>query len=74
MLKNKETRPEEIEELKQEVVKKVEPKQVFEVVAKLPVQEIRRYKREDGTIVNLLTIEEALTEIANGGASDVRDE
>jgi len=38
------------------------------VVKELPVQEIRRYKREDGTIINLKTVEEALTEIYNARA------
>ena len=45
----------------------VKPEEVYEVVAKLPVQEIRRYKRDDGVIVNLITIEEALTEVMNAG-------
>ena len=43
--------------------KEVRQKEVTKVVLKLPVQEIRQYKDEDGTIVNLVTIEEALTEL-----------
>jgi hypothetical protein len=55
---------EEIVELKKEVVKPQQRDEVFEVVAKLPVQEIRKYKREDGVIVNFVTMEEA-TEMIN---------
>lgn len=36
----------------------VKPKEVYEVVARIPTQEIRRYEREDGTIVNYITVEE----------------
>ena len=35
------------------------PKEVYEVVDQIPVQEIRRGKREDGVIVNFITKEEA---------------
>lgn len=49
------------------VVNPEQQKEVYEVVAKLPVQEIRRFKRDDGIIVNLITIEEALTEVMNAG-------
>jgi hypothetical protein len=38
----------------------------YEVVFKLPTQEIRQYQRDDGTIVKLITVEEALTEFING--------
>lgn len=38
-------------------------KEITRVVLKLPVQEIRQYKDDDGAIVNLITVEEALTEI-----------
>lgn len=55
--------PEKVEEI---VEKKIEKKEVYKVVAKLPTQEVRRYQEEDGTIVNLITIEEALTGIVNG--------
>jgi len=41
-------------------------KQEYEVVFKLPTQEIRQYQRDDGTIVKLITVEEALTEFING--------
>lgn len=59
-----------VEEIKKAVVQepeepKQEAKELFQVVDKLPVQEIRSYKKDDGTIVNLITVEEALTEIFN---------
>ena len=54
-------------EPKQEPVKKQAPKEVWQVVDKLPVQEIRKTTLEDGTIVNFITIEEYLTQQANGG-------
>lgn len=59
--------PEQVQEVEVAAPKKEKVKQVYEVVAKLPVQEIRRYKREDGAIVNLITIEEYLTGQANAG-------
>lgn len=44
-----------------------EPKAVekhsLHVVKELPVEPIRKYTSEDGTIVHLITIEEALTEL-----------
>jgi len=55
----------EKEEQKPEKEKK-EQKEFVQVVAKLPVQEIRRIEKEDGTIINLLTIEEAITALING--------
>jgi hypothetical protein len=36
-----------------------------EVVKELPVQPVRKYKDEEGNIVNLITIEEALALIVN---------
>lgn len=42
-------------------------KEVWKVVDKLPVQEVRKATLEDGTVVNFVTIEEYLTEQANGG-------
>ncbi len=36
-----------------------------EVVKELPVQQVRSYVDDDGTKVNLVTTEEALTEILN---------
>jgi len=39
------------------------PKQRTMVVKELPVQPIRSYTEEDGTIVNLITIEEALSKL-----------
>ena len=45
--------------------KKEEPQEIYEVVDKLPIQEIRVYKKEDGTIVHLITVAEALTGIIN---------
>lgn len=62
----------EIEEEKEKLKKQIEelqnrrtPEQVeiTKVVKEIPVQPIRRYKDEDGTIVNLITIEEALTKL-----------
>jgi len=46
--------------------KKENKKEIFQVVAKLPVQEIRQIERED-VIINLITIEEYLTQQANAG-------
>ena len=40
-------------------------KEYIQVVDKLPVQEIRRIEQED-KIINLITIEEALTSLLNG--------
>jgi hypothetical protein len=37
----------------------------IEVVKELPFEYIRKYKDRNGNIVNLVTIEEALTEILN---------
>lgn len=48
--------------------RKVEPKEIYQVVAKLPTQEVRTGKLEDGTIVHFITIEEYLTEQANAGS------
>ncbi len=41
------------------------PKERFLVVDKIPTQEVRQVKGEDGTLLNLITIEEALTELMN---------
>ena len=43
------------------------PKEVWEVVAELPVQQIRRAYREDGAIINYITVAEYLTQQANVG-------
>jgi len=59
-------KPEVLQNPVEEPVRRAENKQIYKVVAKLPVQEVRRYQEDDGTIVNLITIEEALTAIANG--------
>lgn len=45
--------------------KKLEPKEMTVVVKELPVQQIRRARAEDGTIVNYITVEEALTKFIN---------
>lgn len=37
----------------------------FKVVKEIPAQEIREHTMEDGTILNFVTIEEALTEFMN---------
>lgn len=42
-----------------------EVKEFTQVVAKLPVQEIRQLKKEDGTVVNFVTVEECLTALIN---------
>ena len=55
----------EVQQIKKEVAKV--PKELFEVVYKLPTQEVRRVRKEDGTIVNLITVEEFLTAQANAG-------
>ena len=51
----------------QEMVKETEQKakERFEVVREIPTQPIRQVKLEDGTLVNLITIEEALTKFIN---------
>jgi hypothetical protein len=41
-------------------------KELYQVVDKIPVQEVRLYKREDGVIVNFITKEEA-AEMINAG-------
>jgi hypothetical protein len=63
------------EEIIEEVVKPIEEKprvkpQAIEtkqtiVVSKLPVQEYKKVKLDDGSVADLMTIEEALTEILN---------
>jgi len=52
-----------MEEITKETEKKA--KEVYEVVKELPSQIIRQVRLKDGTIVNLITIEEALTEFMN---------
>lgn len=52
--------------MKSEPVKKQAPREVWQVVDKLPVQEIRTTNLEDGTVVNFITVEEYLTQQANG--------
>ena len=51
----------------EEIVKETEEraKEIFEVVKEIPTQDIRQVKLEDGTIVNLITVEEALTKFMN---------
>lgn len=44
---------------------KEEPKGMTVVVKELPVQEVRSMVRKDGTKINFVTVEEALTEIYN---------
>ena len=39
------------------------PKEVLRVINQLPTQEIRKVELDDGTVVNLVTTDEALTEI-----------
>ena len=65
-----EVEEEEVEEEDTEVVgikgtPKGTSKEQILVVKELPTQEVRQVKNEDGTLVNLITIEEALTKILN---------
>lgn len=66
----------EIEVIKQKLANLEQPRQVSpitriqakertEVVKELPMQPLRKYKDENGDIVNLITIEEALNLIVN---------
>ena len=62
--------PEEDLEVEEEVeepkpTKKKEVKEIYKVVKELPTQAVRQAKAKDGTIVNFVTIEEALTEVIN---------
>ena len=52
-----------IEKLTKETEKS--EKEVTIVVKELPTQQVRKGKTEDGTIINYVTIEEALTDIIN---------
>lgn len=63
-----ETTKKAVEETPPSIQKKAVLKDITHVVWKLPTQEIRKYTDEDGTIVNLITVEEFLTEQANAGA------
>lgn len=56
-----------IEEKKTEVVPKSEeePKEEWAVVKELPVQPVRQTTMEDGTIINFITVEEALSQLVN---------
>lgn len=62
-IEEKETTEESIEETKE--VKKEEEKYRFVVVKELPTQVVRSTVAEDGTILNFITVEEALTEAIN---------
>jgi len=55
---------EEVEEDEPPVIK-AKSREVIQVVKELPMQPVRRVKEDDGTIVNIVTIEEALTAIMN---------
>lgn len=57
--------PVEVQQVEQPQPRRSEPKQVWRVVKELPVQVVRRIRDEDGTIVNLITIDEYLTAQAN---------
>ena len=50
---------------KMEQKKKIVKATRIEVVKELPVQSVRSYTEEDGTIVEYLTTEEALTKLLN---------
>ena len=54
-----------LQELARETENEHKEKTRFQVVKELPTQVIRQVKAEDGTIINLITIEEALTEFIN---------
>jgi hypothetical protein len=56
----------ESEKTSQKEKEKSKKKEILQVVAKLPVQEVRRIEYED-YIANLITIEEYLTQMANAG-------
>ena len=45
--------------------KKIVKAKRIEVVKELPVQSVRSYTEEDGTVVEYLTTEEALTKLLN---------
>lgn len=47
--------------------KPIQTKEVWKIVLQLPMQPIRQYTEEDGTVVHLVTVEEYLTEQANVG-------
>jgi hypothetical protein len=56
----------ESEKTSQKEKEKSKKKEILQVVAKLPVQEVRRIEYED-YIANLITVEEYLTQMANAG-------
>ena len=54
-----------VQPVKKEIVVDEKEKDIFQVVKELPMQPVRKVKTEDGKIINLIIIEEALTEIMN---------
>ena len=60
VVQNQNTVPVELPTLPVKETKKEEqkPREVFEVVVKIPTQEIRRVQGEDGIIINYITVEE----------------
>jgi hypothetical protein len=61
--------PKEIKEVvAQSPISPTKQKEEILVVRELPVQQVRQSKKEDGTIINFITVEEALTELLNAGA------
>ncbi len=65
----KKEEPEIEPEIEPEVKPKVQEEEKVEetimVLKELPTQEVRQVKNEDGSIVNLITIEEALAKLLN---------
>ena len=56
---------EEEEEVPVRKKKRKKPKEVWKVVKELPTTPVRKYQDEEGTIINLMTTEEALTKGLN---------
>ena len=63
-LKKKEEPEEEIKKPILPSFKKSEKEKIV-VVKELPLRPVREYNDEDGTLIKLITIEEALTEMLN---------
>ena len=62
--KIKKNEPEEVKEEKP-VLPSFKKKEKTVIVKELPLRPVREYQEEDGTVVHLMTIEEALTEMYN---------
>ena len=74
-VKEKSLTMEELEKQQAEVTKRIEelnrrelerrPKERIQIVRELPMQPVRSFTQEDGSIIHLMTIEEYLTEQSN---------